>query len=123
MKAIGRNTAIKLIMLAGLCSAVAGCGTTGQAAGSASIPVQQAAVTPAAAGDPIAAYVTGASRGSSSVVKLASGSQAKVHVGTEYISAAGDRCRRVILTDIVIRKTQVSAVCLTDSGWNTVVGL
>lgn len=122
MRLCGRNVALKSALLIGLVTALAGCETTGQA-GSASIPVQQAAATPAAIGDPIAAYATGAPRGATTVVQLPSGGQARVHVGPEYVSAAGDRCKRVILTDTTLRKTQVSAVCLTEKGWNTVVGL
>ncbi len=113
---------VKPVLLAWLCVVLAGCATMDNT-GSASMPVQDAAIVPAAPGDPVAAYATGVSHGATGVVRMASGSQARVHVGAEYISAAGDRCKRVILTDTTLRKTQVSAVCLTSNGWNTVVGL
>ncbi|HAC59117.1 MAG: hypothetical protein JJ922_02060 [Parvibaculum sp.] len=122
MKLVGRNSVLKIALFAASAIALAGCATT-EGTGSATVPAQEAAALPAAAGDPVAAYVTGASRGATGVVRMASGKEAKVHVGVEYVSAAGDRCKRVILTDTTLRKTQVSAVCLTDKGWNTVVGL
>ena len=122
MKMFVRNMVVRPVFLAVICSSVASCASM-ETTGSAAIPAQEAAVVPAAAGDPVAAYATGAVRGATGVVKMASGSQARVHVGAEYVSAAGDRCKRVILTDTSLRKTQVSAVCLTDRGWNTVVGL
>ena len=122
MRPTGQNIAMKSALLAAFCVVLAGCETTG-ATGSASVPGPQAAAAPAVLGDSVAAYATGASYGSTGVVELPSGSQARVYVGQEYVSAVGDRCRRVILTDAVLRKTQVSAVCLTDKGWNTVIGL
>lgn len=122
MKHTGRNAILRIALLGGLVPALAACATTGAGTGSATMPAENAAAVPAAMGDPIAAYVNGAARGDSAIVDV-SGRQAKVQVGGEYVSATGDRCRRVVLTDIAVRKTQVSAVCLADGGWNTVVGL
>lgn len=121
MKCPGQNRMLRLALLAALCPALAACATTATP-GSAALPAESVAAATAQPGDPIAAYVNGAARGDSAVVDI-SGRQAKVQVGTDYISAAGDRCRRVVLTDIELRKTQVSAVCLANGGWNTVVGL
>ena len=50
------------------------------------------------------------------------GDSMMVHVGPDYVSATGDRCRRVILADGNGR-SQVSAVCLTEQSWKTVIGL
>lgn len=121
MKRTGHYTMMRLAFLAALGPVLAACATT-EGPGSAALPPASVAAALAQPGDTIAAYVNGATRGDSAVVDL-SGRQAKVQVGGEYVSAAGDRCRRVILTDIALRKTQVSAVCLANGGWNTVVGL
>lgn len=73
-------------------------------------------------GDPIALYAVNAAPGTSGPVVAPSGNSMLVHVGSDYVSATGDRCRRVILADGNGR-SQVSAVCLTEQSWKTVVGL
>jgi hypothetical protein len=111
---------LRVAFLLALSPALAACVTTGEAG---STPASQHASVAAAPSDAVANFATSASYGTSGTVQMASGRQAKVQVGGEYISAAGDRCKRVLLTDLTLRKTQVSAVCLTDSGWSTVIGL
>ena len=73
-------------------------------------------------GDPIALYAVNAVPGTVGPVVAASGDSMMVHVGPDYVSATGDRCRRVILADGNGR-SQVSAVCLTEQSWKTVIGL
>ena len=73
-------------------------------------------------GDPIALYAVNAVPGTVVPVVAASGDPMMVHVGPDYVSATGDRCRRVILADGNGR-SQVSAVCLTEQSWKTVIGL
>ncbi|MDO8838433.1 MAG: DVU3141 family protein [Parvibaculum sp.] len=73
-------------------------------------------------GDSIALYAVNAAPGSTGPVVTPSGNNMLVHVGADYVSATGDRCRRVILADDNGR-SQVSAVCLTERSWKTVVGL
>ena len=119
MKRFGQNALLRTIFLLALSPALAACATMGEAGSAAAQPASAAA----APSDAVASFATSATYGTSSIVQMASGRQTKVQVGSDYMSAAGDRCKRVILTDITLRKTQVSAVCLTDSGWNTVVGL
>lgn len=120
MKRFGQNALLRTIFLLALSPALAACATMGEAG---STTAAQSASAAAAPSDAVASFATSATHGMSSIVQMASGRQTKVQVGSDYMSAAGDRCKRVILTDITLRKTQVSAVCLTDSGWNTVVGL
>lgn len=105
-----------------LCVGLAACATVeGPAATGQKSAVVSAAAMPA--GDPIATYVRGVAPGTTGFVSSASGRETKVHVGDEYTSAAGNRCRRIILSDTSRRNTQVSAVCLKDEGWSTVIGL
>lgn len=73
-------------------------------------------------GDPVALYAVNAVPGTVGPVVAASGNSMMVHVGPDYVSATGDRCRRVILADGNGR-SQVSAVCLTEQSWKTVIGL
>lgn len=80
----------------------------------------EAAASPAS--DPIALYAVEAAPGSAAPVVAASGASMLVHVGPDYISATGDRCRRVILADGNGR-SQVSAVCLVEQSWKTIIGL
>ncbi|GEM_PF-2220435 len=74
------------------------------------------------ASDPIALYAVEAAPGTAGTVLASSGNSTLVHVGPDYISATGDRCRRVILADGNGR-SQVSAVCLVEQSWKTVIGL
>ena len=75
-----------------------------------------------AATDAVARYAVGASPGASAPVMSGTGSSVTVQVGSYYTSALGERCRRVVLSD-GFGRSQVSAVCLVDAGWTTVVGL
>ncbi|MBX3490799.1 hypothetical protein [Parvibaculum sp.] len=74
------------------------------------------------ASDPIALYAVEAAPGTAGTVLASSGNSTLVHVGPDYVSATGDRCRRVILADGNGR-SQVSAVCLVEQSWKTVIGL
>lgn len=96
---------------------LAACETT---SGGPSSPASSAAVPPIS--DPVALYAVNAAPGSAGPVTAASGSSVLVHVGPDYVSATGDRCRRVILADGNGR-SQVSAVCLVEQSWKTVIGL
>jgi hypothetical protein len=86
-------------------------------------PLSPAAAPAApAATDAVARYAVGASPGASAPVMSGTGSSVTVQVGSYYTSALGERCRRVVLSD-GFGRSQVSAVCLVDAGWTTVVGL
>ncbi|MDP2124478.1 MAG: hypothetical protein Q8J92_08855 [Parvibaculum sp.] len=89
---------------------------------SGELAATDAAVGSNPTGDSIALYAVNAAPGSIGPVVTPSGNNMLVHVGTDYVSATGDRCRRVILADDNGR-SQVSAVCLTERSWKTVVGL
>jgi hypothetical protein len=105
-----------------LCVGLAACETT-QSASPALDPTAVGSVSGRAAGDPVALYAIGASQGASASVVSASGRNTLVRVGGDYISATGDRCKRVVLSEAATGKSQVSAVCFVDASWMTVVGL
>jgi len=110
-----RGFLVALVLSLGL----AACETTTPTSSAYTSP-SEAAASPAS--DPVALYAVEAAPGSAGPVVASSGTSMLVHVGLDYISATGDRCRRVILADGNGR-SQVSAVCLVEQSWKTVVGL
>lgn len=107
----------RLVLILALSIGLAACETA---------PSNQAAslaetATPVAS-DAVARYAVEASAGASAPVMSKSGSNVTVQVGSYYTSALGERCRRIVLSD-GFGRSQVSAVCLVDNGWTTVVGL
>ena len=99
---------------------LAACETTSTSGGEYASASEVLATSPAS--DPIALYAVAATPGTAGPVVASSGNSTLVHVGPDYISATGDRCRRVILADGNGR-SQVSAVCLVEQSWKTVIGL
>jgi hypothetical protein len=70
--------------------------------------------------DPVARYALSAASGDSAQLRLDSGGQVFVTVGSIYTSAAGIRCRRVTLRT-QRDASRVSAVCKQDGSWHTVL--
>ncbi|MBO6636136.1 DVU3141 family protein [Parvibaculum sp.] len=108
----------RLVLLLTLSIGLAACETT--SSNETTDPLSPAAVP--AATDAVARYAVDASPGASAPVISGAGSSIVVQVGSYYTSALGERCRRVVLSD-GFGRSQVSAVCLVDNGWTTVVGL
>lgn len=70
--------------------------------------------------DEIAKYAVSVPPGSSGMVYLPKNRKINVRVGTDYIAATGENCRKVTL-DTVGSETLISAVCEINSVWKTVL--
>lgn len=71
-------------------------------------------------GDEIARYAVNTQPGTSSSVNIGNQRQVFVRVGTDYISATNENCRRIMI-DMASGEALVSAVCRRDNIWRTVL--
>lgn len=105
--------------IGGLALGLSGCATADFSANSAGIPA--ATATPVAT-DTIAQYAVNAASGTMTTIQSPKRGTVNVKVGGDYVSAAGNRCKRVTLSDAT-GWLQINAVCLNDASWMTVVSL
>lgn len=70
--------------------------------------------------DEIAKYAVGAPPGSIGSVILKNETRYVVRVGFDYVAAAGDNCRRILIESSTTQSA-LSAVCLVDGVWETVL--
>lgn len=106
----------RLVLIVMLSMGLAACETT-----SSSEIAEPLAATPAST-DAVARYAVEATPGSSAPVLSRTGANVTVEVGSYYTSALGKKCRRIVLSD-GLGRSQVSAVCLVENSWTTVVEL
>ncbi|MEQ8267729.1 MAG: DVU3141 family protein [Parvibaculum sp.] len=98
---------------------LSGCVTTDPSANGAGASAATAMPT---ATDTIAQYAVSAALGSTTTIQSPGRGSVLVKVGGDYVSAAGNRCKRVTLSDTT-GWLQINAVCLNDTAWMTVVSL
>jgi len=71
--------------------------------------------------DPLAKFVVNTSPGQSGDVFLEGGRAVRVRVGSDYVSAANEQCRHMIV-QFTDGRSQANAVCFNGTVWKTVLG-
>ncbi|GLQ05770.1 DVU3141 family protein [Sneathiella chinensis] len=95
-------------------------GIAGQAPGNA--PVAKAPLDTAGRpyADPVAHFAINSPPGTSGNVTLPEGQGVEVFVGRDYISAANEKCRSIVVKDANGLATS-NAVCFSNASWKTVL--
>lgn len=71
--------------------------------------------------DVMAKFVVNTPPGQTGIVTLENNETVRVRVGTDYVSAANEQCRHMIV-QFPDGRSQANAVCFNGAAWKTVLG-
>jgi len=71
-------------------------------------------------GDPIAKFAISNRPNHRANLKLKDGRLVTIWVGSDYMAATRDRCRRIVF-QVAAAQREVSAVCLQNNVWRTII--